>query len=232
MGKLKKLPPHNIELMESRPDAFKYRLTRHLLTQSQGFTLIELLVVIVIVGILSAVAVPTFINQIRRARTAEAQTSLYDVGRASEAFRLDHGSYPYPNTWQINPHARANLTEVYECTTHLECLEGGTPSDPTYLRLYLNELFQEKAPNYSDPAGTTNTHITATLSPDSFSGILWGATANTDIARAYKNASGDPLECRLGLGTGLLISINDGGPNIDSGCNIKIMDPLPLVADV
>jgi prepilin-type N-terminal cleavage/methylation domain-containing protein len=80
--------------MGSHPKEIKHQLTHHLLTQSQGFTLIELLVVIVIVGVLTAVAVPTFINQLRRARIAEAQSALSDVTRHSEIYRVDEGVYP------------------------------------------------------------------------------------------------------------------------------------------
>jgi prepilin-type N-terminal cleavage/methylation domain-containing protein len=218
--------------MEPSKPLLHLRLSQHLILQSQGFTLIELLVVIVIVGILSAVSIPTFINQIRRARTAEAQTALFDLGRASEEFRMDYGTYPFPNTWQLNPNARLPSTLTFICTTHLECIEGGTPSDATYLRLYLTDPFHEKAPNYSDLPGTPNTQVKATLSPDSFSGIIWGATANTDIARAYKNASGNPLDCRLGLGTGGISGVQQGGSNLDGGCNLRITDPLPLIEDV
>jgi hypothetical protein len=39
-------------------------------------TLIKLLAVIVIVGILSAISIPNFLNHIRRSRVAEAQTAL------------------------------------------------------------------------------------------------------------------------------------------------------------
>lgn len=210
----------------------KAKLSRHLLHQAQGFTLIELLVVIVIVGILSAVAIPTFLNQIRRARTAEAQNALYNVSRASEEFRLDQGSYPFPRTWRVNPADRGATAEIFTCTTHLECIEGGDSTSDYYLQLYLYDPFQEKAPNYSSAPGVVNTQVKAVLSDDSASGIIWSVVANTDVAPAYKNASGDALDCRLGLGSANLVGISDGGPNLEGGCNLKVKDPLPAVDTV
>jgi len=42
----------------------------------KGFTLVELMIVIVIVGILSAVALPNFLNQTGKAKATEAQTKI------------------------------------------------------------------------------------------------------------------------------------------------------------
>jgi type IV pilus assembly protein PilA len=42
----------------------------------KGFTLVELMIVIVIVGILSAVALPNFLSQTGKARVTEAQTKI------------------------------------------------------------------------------------------------------------------------------------------------------------
>lgn len=61
---------------------------------SRGMTLIELLVVIVIVGILSAVAIPNLLTHIRRSKVAEAQTALTAISRGSEVYRMDFTVYP------------------------------------------------------------------------------------------------------------------------------------------
>jgi len=61
--------------------------------QEEGFTLIELLVVIIIIGILSAIALPAFLNQANRAKQSEASTYVGSVNRAQQAYRLENRSF-------------------------------------------------------------------------------------------------------------------------------------------
>ena len=58
----------------------------------KGFTLVELMIVIVIVGILSAVALPNFLNQTKKAAATEASQQVSSVFRQAHTFVLENGS--------------------------------------------------------------------------------------------------------------------------------------------
>ena len=59
----------------------------------QGFTLIELLVVIIIIGILLAIAVPSYLGFRDRAANNAAQSNLRAALPSAEAYYADNGTY-------------------------------------------------------------------------------------------------------------------------------------------
>jgi type IV pilus assembly protein PilA len=75
---------------------FKAKFLQNLVSKkkgNEGFTLIELLVVIIIVGVLAAIALPSFLNQIGKARGSEAKANLGTINRGQQAYRLERNTF-------------------------------------------------------------------------------------------------------------------------------------------
>jgi len=81
----------------------------------KGFTLIELLVVVLIIGILSAVALPQYTKAVEKSRAAEALQLLKNLEGALDVYLLENG-YPSSRTDFVGANPNGSLAIDIPCT--------------------------------------------------------------------------------------------------------------------
>lgn len=60
---------------------------------ASGFTLVELMIAVVVVALLASIALPSFMDSIRKSRRSEAFAALAQVQQAQERWRSNGSSY-------------------------------------------------------------------------------------------------------------------------------------------
>ena len=89
--------------------------------KQSGFTLIELMIVVAIVGILSAIAYPSYAEYIRRGHRAEARAGLLQAAQWLERSATATGTYPltaaFPANLKAVPNNRYDIAVVSDGAT-------------------------------------------------------------------------------------------------------------------
>lgn len=61
--------------------------------KSRGFTLIELMITVVVIGVLAAIAYPSYTQYVIRANRGEAQAYLMELAQRQQQFLMDSRTY-------------------------------------------------------------------------------------------------------------------------------------------
>ena len=69
-------------------------MNRILRNKTRGFTLIELMIVVAIIGILAAVAIPKFLDYMKKGKRSEAELNLNAINKAADSEYSENTAYP------------------------------------------------------------------------------------------------------------------------------------------
>jgi type IV pilus assembly protein PilA len=91
------------------------------LNKDEGFTLIELMVVVMIIAVLIAIAIPSFLGFRKSAQDRSAQSELRNVLLSEKAFWLDNGAYTQTTAdiTAFEPNANMNADPTIGVTADL-----------------------------------------------------------------------------------------------------------------
>lgn len=102
-------------------------------THDDGFTLLELLVVMVIVGLLAAIAIPSFLSQKGRAYETAMKADLHALVLSETSWVVDNDSFTadlaalhsegFRETSGVTAHVKVVGTDFVACTKHLAVSE-------------------------------------------------------------------------------------------------------------
>ncbi|WP_411277384.1 type IV pilin protein [Gaiella sp.] len=112
--------------------SFISKLQARLAKEESGFTLIELLIVLVIIGILLAIAVPSYLGFKDRANRTAAQANVRSAVPAVEAYYADNGTYVGMNATTLTAIDAAVSATVISAAAATYCIRATSGSFSYY----------------------------------------------------------------------------------------------------
>ncbi len=120
-----------------------------------GFTLIELMVVVAIIGILSAIAYPAYLNSMRKSNRTEAKTELMDAAQRLQRCYSAYGKFNDTTNCAVYNQITATTPLMYSrgnAYYQIAFKSGATLSATEYTL----EATAVKAPQTKDTANSCN----------------------------------------------------------------------------
>lgn len=84
----------------------------------QGFTLVELMISLLVLGVLVSIAYPSFVDQMRKSRRADAVAALTAVQQAQERWRGNHSAYANFNTAASGANANGLVVAAHSASNY------------------------------------------------------------------------------------------------------------------